>query len=78
MYSSLGDDTCNASPHNWHCVQIWVTLFAHHGHILLKKAIAETLALCLVPSAYSISNFCVDCVVVPRMVSNNQLEFVLV
>ena len=49
VYSSLGDDTCNASPHNRHCVQIWVTLFAHQGHILLKKAIAETLALCLVP-----------------------------
>ena len=27
----------------------WVTFLAHHGHKLLKKAIAETLALCLVP-----------------------------
>jgi len=49
VFFLLGDDTCNASPHNRHCVQIWVTFLTHHGHKLLKKAIAETLALCSVP-----------------------------
>ena len=29
--------------------QTWVTFLAHHGHKPLKKAIAETPALCLVP-----------------------------